>query len=444
MSSINSSLAENSAEVPETPVSNPNVLDASIFNRSVVESLIPNVRLSDSDPETGLDLFCYVSCSYTDSDLLKQCRGVIFNKDELVSKTFPYTIEYTETDNDEIMKNIDLKNCLVYDSYEGSIIKIFHYADKWYVCTNRKLDAFKSKWSSKDSFGFFFQKALENQFRTNEFFSEFSNIESEKVIEVFTNNFLDKDKQYVFLLLNNSENRIVCMEPKEPTIFHVGTFINGELSMNENIGISYPYKHTFSNIEEVYLYVDDIDYSKLQGVIIFAPNNKQYKILNRSYKNLYSARGNEASINFRYIQVRMDPKMNEMLRFLYNDKRDSFDEYENYLFKTSKVIYDAYVQRFIKKQYVSLPVEEFKVMSEAHAWHQQDRENNKISHNKIIEILNSQPPTNLNRIIRRLKLEKKLDGLNLEEKDVVRQKGLLPRNKQKELLPRNKQKINKE
>ena len=46
-------------------------------------------------------------------------------------------------------------------------------------------------------------------------------------------------------------------------------------------------------------------------------------------------------------------------------------------------------------------------MSNAHEWHQKDRDNNKISLDKIIEILNNQNPTILNRIIRRIKLEKK-------------------------------------
>jgi hypothetical protein len=427
MSSIDLSLAENSTKVSETMGSNPVIQGE--FSRAVVESLIPNVRLSDSDPESGLDLFCYVTCSYTDSELLKQCRGVIFKGNELVLKTFPYTIEYTEQEHNDIAHNIDLSKCLVYDSYEGSIIKIFYHCDKWYVCTNRKLDAFRSKWSSKDSFGFFFRKALEYQFKTNPRFEQrgFKDVDPENVIEVFTNNFLDKDKQYVFLLLNNCENRIVCQEPENPAVYHVGTFIKGELSMEEDVYIPYPYKHSFSNIEEVYKYVDDINYSKLQGVIVFAPDNKQYKILNIDYKNLYNARGNEPSINFRYLQVRMEPKMNEMLRFLYPNKIEIFDEYENYLYKTSKTVYDAYIERFIKKQFITLPVEEFKIMSEAHAWHQSDRENNRISHNKIIEVLNIQQPTNLNRIIRRLKLEKKNEGMDVEH--TKQQKPLLPRKK---------------
>ena len=155
MSSSDSLLATstNDSEIPVVSSSNENVE----FTRSNIEALGTNVRIVDSDPNTGLDLFCYVNCQKTDSSLLQQCRGVVFDKDKLVLKTFPYTIELSEaTDKQEITNNINLSECEVYDSFEGSIIKMFYYSGKWFVSTNRKLDAFRSKWASRESFGFFF------------------------------------------------------------------------------------------------------------------------------------------------------------------------------------------------------------------------------------------------------------------------------------------------
>jgi hypothetical protein len=415
------------------------------FTRTNIEALGTSVRLVDSDPESGLDLFCYVSCKKNDSDLLKQCRGVIFEGNDLVLKSFPFTIEYTENDNEEILKNINLSDCMVYDSYEGSIIKIFYFKNKWFVSTNRKLDAFRSKWSSKESFGFFFNKALEYQFEVNERLRENVpyNKEVDNPIQALTS-ILDTNKQYMFLLLNNGENRIVCNEPSEPSVYHVGTFINESLSVDEDIYIPYPKLHNFSSLDEIYEYVDSVDYKVKQGVHIFAPNNVQYKILNLDYQELYTARGNEPSINYRYLQVRMDSKKNEMLRFLYPQNIQSFDDYENILYDVSKKIYDGYVKRFIKKQFVTLPAEEFKVMSLAHEWHQSDRTNNRISNAKIIELLNDQTPTNLNRIIRRIKLERKTAPQNTEQQVSTQVNNKNDRRpgqyKHKKLLPLRKEK----
>lgn len=404
-----------------TSVSEVDSVNKNEFTRNNIELLGSSVRLVDSDPESGLDLFCYVNCKKDDCDLLKQCRGVIFNGNQLILKSFPYTIEYTEKDNDEIVSKINLSECKIYDSYEGSIIKVYYYNNKWFFSTNRKIDAFRSKWSSKQSFGYFFKEALEYQFSVNEKLKQFYNKESDNIIDIFTS-FLDKNKQYMFLLLNNKENRIVCDNPEVPTVYHVGTFINGNLSLDEDINIPYPPLKTFNNFDEIYEYVDKLDYKKTQGVHIFAPNNIQYKILNLDYQALYSSRGNEPSINYRYLQVRMDPRKNDMLRFLYPDNIQVFDDYENILYDVSKKIYDGYVNRFIKKQFVTLPVEEFKVMSLAHEWHQTDRTNNRINHNKIINLLNEQTPTNLNRIIRRIKLERKSTHLTTEQVSSVQVK----------------------
>ena len=392
------------------------------FNRVNIESLSTHIRLTDSDEENKLDLFCYINCNKTDSDFLKNCRGLVFNEDKLILRSFPYTIEYTEENNKEEIKN-DIesifKDCIFFNSYEGCLIRVFYFKNKWYISTNKKLDATRSKWSSKQSYGSFFEDALRYEFKNNEKLK--NNVtykeetDKENVCDIFCNNVLDKTKQYMFLLLNNQENRIVCLEPSRPTIYHVGTFIEGEISFEENIYIPYPEKFNFNNIEEVYSYVNEINCDVLQGIIIFAPNNIQYKILNNTYFKYFNARGNEPSIKFRYLQVRMDRENNRMLRQLYPYMQKDFEEYENYIFEASRTIYNAYVDRFIKKLYVTVPVEEFNTIKEAHKWYLEDKTSHKITYEKIIELLNLQTPTNLNKIIKRLKLNK-LSNENEKEK----------------------------
>ena len=420
------------------------------FNRPNIESVPSHIRLVDSDEENKLDLFCYINCNKTDPDFLKCCRGVVFNEEKLILKSFPYTTEYTENNNkEEISANIEsiFKDCVFYNSYEGCLIRVFYFKNKWYISTNKKLDANRSKWSSKQSYGVFFQEALHQEFQKNEKLK--NNVtyneetDRENACDIFFESVLDKSKQYMFLLLNNSENRIVCLEPLNPTIYHVGTFVNGELSLDENIYIPYPEKLEFTNINDVYNYVDKINYDILQGVVIFAPNNIQYKILNNTYFKYFNARGNEPSIKFRYLQVRMDPENNKMLHELYPHMKKDFEEYENYIFDASRVIYNAYVDRFIKKLYVTVPVEEFNTIKEAHKWYLEDKTSHRITYEKIIELLNIQTPTNLNKIVKRLKLNKLSPKESVENKPEnkdfrdeksthkVHKKRLLPKKEEK-------------
>ena len=290
------------------------------------------------------------------------------------------------------------------------------------------MDVFKSKWSSKQSYGIFFRDALMYQLENNEKLKEKLKdveINQDNIIDVFCNNILDKERQYMFLLLNNSENRIVCKEPENPTFYHVGTFIDGELNMKDDIYIPYPELLNFNSIDDIYLYNEEIDYNVLQGVIIFAPNNRQYKILNTHYYNYYNIRGNEPSIKYRYLQVRMNLEQNKMLHQLYPNNKKDFEEYENYIFEASKNIYSAYVNRYIKKLYVTVPSEEYNVIKEAHAWYLEDRKINKINYEKIMNILNKQTSTNLNKIIKRLKLGKNETTIVEKERKQPVQKRLL-------------------
>ncbi len=414
---------------PEIPVelNNTEVINTEGFTRKLVESMT-NVKLVDTD--NGLDYFCYIKCGPTDTENTKRSRGIGFHGDKLITSCFPYTYEYTKRDLPDTLFVEGFDKLLFYDAYEGSIIRMFYFGDKWYTSTNRKLDANKSKWSSRESFGHFFTQALDSEIEHNEKLrNSLPVIDGKTNLERFQDT-LDKDKQYMFLLLNNDQNRIVCLTPSRPTIYHVGTFINGELSMNEDINIPYPTKHNFTSVDDIFDYVDNIDFNKLQGIIIFAPDNTQYKIFNQEYYEYYRVRGNEPSIKFRYLQVRMDKRYNNLMHCLYPSFSAIFEEYENIIYNISKQIHKAYFDRFIKNEYVKVPPEEFNVIKYCHSWHLEDRINNKINLNKVIEILNQQQPTNINKMIRRFYGDKK--EKQDEKTHEVKTKNFIKRKKKEE------------
>jgi len=374
------------------------------FTRANIEGLGNHVHLVDSDEDSKLDMFCYVKCTEDDNSLIKQCRGVVFHGNDLVMKAFPYTIEYNHTEIDKYTDDLaDFDRWSFYVSYEGSLIRMFHFNEKWYVSTHRKLNAFRSKWASRVSFGTSFKAALLAEEENNKEFRS-GLPDGENILARFQET-LDTDKQYMFLVLNNSENRIVCDAPERPTLFHVGTFVNGELVMTEDIKLPCPKRLSFLDSNDLKLAIQDMSYKEHQGVICFGPDNRQIKVLHQDYQDLFKARGNEPSIKFRYLQVRMNRRYTNMLYHLYPNVAEMFDDYENTLYDIARSIYRAYVQRFIKKRYVTVPREEFAVIRECHSWHLADRSENRISLNQIIKVMNQQSPTHLNRMIRRFKLE---------------------------------------
>jgi len=386
--STTNDLSNNSVDLPSLGSLTLQATTNNNFNRETINSLGTSVKLTDKDDNNELDLYCYIKCGPDDSQQLKDCRGVVFNKDQIVMQAFSYTNEYT------IDKINDIKNileCDIFDSHEGALIRIFYFKNKWYTTTHRKLDAFKSKWSSKESFGSAFKKAIEaNNISFEHFYTG-----------------LDKKKQYMFLVRNSTSNRIVCDPPETPTVYHVGTFINGVLDLNDSCGVQKPVKHKFKSVIELEKYIDSSDFKKIQGVIIFSKDNKQYKIFSNKYNDLFKIRGNEPSVKFRYLQIRHDSAMVNMLYDLYPECIKQFEEYEYLIKDVATFIHTSYIDRFIKKQHVIVPKEEYNVIKECHGWYIADRDYNKINYNKVLQVLNMQTPTQINHMIRHLQFDNK-------------------------------------
>ena len=381
-----------------------------MITRETVQSN-PKIRLVDCDDSNNIQLFCYDTCDANDEEIVKISRGIVFSGDILVMKSFPFTYDYTEKENHEEIHALLHNNiCSIYDSFEGALLRMFFFNNKWYLSTNRKLDAYKSRWASRTTFGELFHQALQYEFITNEIFRKNLGGEAgggdDDIMNRFLN-ILNTRKQYMFLLLNNHENRIVCRYD-HPKFLHVGTFMDGNLSLqHENIGLDYPKQHLFESIDEMYRYVNTLDWNLLQGLIIFGQNNKQYKILNPTYIDLCKIRGNESSIKFRYLQLRNDTAKKEALRKLYPEWSATFDAYDQYIIDICNNILQGYINRYIRKIFVTLPLEQFIIMSEVHKWHVLDRENNKINLAMVQQTMNLQKPTSINQMVKKFILEKK-------------------------------------
>jgi hypothetical protein len=385
--------------------------NASELSRASVEVLVSErkVRLTDIDEDAGLDLFCNVNGVTENSDV----RGVIFSGDKIVLRGFPYPVEYDNTEAESVVDRLGpiFEDCTFYDAHEGALVRMFHFEGKWFMCTHRKLDAFRSNWSSKKSFGESFRSGLESEIETNDSLRSAMPSDEGDVIAQFQT-LLNPDRQYMFLIRNNADNRIVCAAPDRPTIFHVGTFVEGALitpgtqQVEDNIHVRSPMMHNFLSLDEVFAHVEQADPHHSPGVIAFAPGNQQFKILNGRYRKLFEVRGNEPNILFRYLDVRMDPEVKKTLEYLYPESIDGFLEYENNIYSVAKNIFQIYKSRFMNGNRVEkAPPQEFRVLYECHEWHKENRTTNRVTREKVIEVLNLQRATDLNQMIKHLRIE---------------------------------------
>ncbi len=391
------------------------------------------IKQFDYDPDHKFALYCYTDC-VDDSPLpVKNTRGVIIRKetlegepvgtDTIVMDSLTYTREYVP---DELQNSLtmDKTNMRFFVALEGTLLRVFNsrtenkegestlanVVSKWFLSTHRKLDAFRSRWASKESFGSLFESTIKSMtgFTLEEFYDR-----------------LNPEYQYIFLLLNNNDNKIVCNPPSEPTILHVGTFIDGKfitpstitketsseienaLSCNSRLNdIPGCTELHFTSVEEIEVYVRNCDWTKMQGVIAFK-DKFNFRVVHPEYKRLSELRGREKSIMYKYLQVRMNDKDVKDLYTLYPDFVPRFKEYEKTLFEVARYIYNSYVNRYIKKIYTRVPPDHFTVMVAAHEWHSESRETNKISLEKIIKFMNEQSAQNLNMMIKNTLKEKK-------------------------------------
>ena len=405
-------------DVSEAPVSEPSQL-----TMEAITAQGNKIRLVDSDPDNGdstVDLYCYVKCSANENNTVKACRGAVVSGGKILLQTFGFTPELVITEREQIIEAVgDLEGARVFDSHEGSLLRVFNVRGKWYVSTHRKLDAYRSKWASRESFGEIFEAAVNSEYNENETFHAKIDAQGSPTDDLLTKRILlsffaglDAEKCYCFLVRNTTENRIVCQPPERPTLYHVGTFdAGGSFSLDVDVGVPHPAEHTFSDSTELLNHAEQVNEDELQGLIVFQGSD-HVKIVTKAYADLFAVRGNEPSIKYRYLQVRMDTKMTDLLYQLYPRYTETFEDYENKLYAIAQGIYGAYVQRFIKKSYVTVPKEEYQVMRACHAWHLEDRSKNRISQRKVVEKLNEQTPTNLNKMIRHYATQQDEDKRN--------------------------------
>jgi hypothetical protein len=358
--------------------------------------------IEKTDDDEHLQIYSYKFCDNDSTTEIKNCRGLVFNGDTLISKSLGFTQEYNDTQKDIVMnQNIDLKQVKFFSSEEGTFIRLFYANEKWYLSTHRKLNAFNSRWGSDSSLSF-----------GQIFVNNISELGYES-LDVFTS-VLDNNYTYIFLIRNTTENRIVSNPPSynKPKVYFIGclssssypNFQNSEFIFNSPVSFNFPRQQqlSFDSWDEVFSYVFNTDPLNNQGVIGFYGNN-HFKILNSTYQLYSKVRGNEPDICFSYLKNRTNNVYSKMMYDLYPEHINSFLKYENLIVKIAKTIHNAYISRFVNKNYTVVPQDEYHIITDCHGWHISDRKNNKVTFSYVVNVLNKDKfSSTLYKIIKRM------------------------------------------
>jgi hypothetical protein len=369
------------------------------------ETSFDKKELKDVDLEQGLILTHFEDCNNLSEKNIKEKRGIITDMNgNLVCKTFPFIDEYTPFELENKNNILMTKNLRFFESHEGTLVRLYYYNNHWNLSTHKKINAFDSHWGSKESFGQMFINALIHEVKTNKI------LEYEKEEDIFDRYcmMLDPNYVYCYLVKNTLENRIVCDSPTNPTLFCLGIFDKqGTLQVYDekqdekvNSYIESPLEIKFKSVREVFEYVNNIYYRKLQGLLVYKPDGTLFKILNMKYHELYSIRGNQPSLKFRYLQIRKNEELVKKLISLYPYKESRFEFYENNLRLLSIKIFNAYIKRFIHKEYIILEKPQYALMMNIHSKYIENKI--KITQELVYNTINDLDPSKLMSLLRSL------------------------------------------
>ena len=373
-----------------------------------IQSLSDAIEKTDSDE--SLAIFSYRECCNTSPDEVKRCRGVVVDTTtaQPLFRSLGYAAEYTDQDWPGATLD-EFASIQFYRAEEGTLLRLFFASAsrKWYLSTHRKLDASRSRWSAGKPFGVMFEDALFHKtgWMTTDLTSR-----------------LDPAHVYLFLVRSSPETRIVCTGSTVPTMFHVGTILNGQQFdlATEIAGIGRPERVAFETPHEVVEFVRTINPYHHQGVIGFYPDGRHFKVVNSQYHFLSHVRGNEPSVAFRYLQVRCHPVYSQAMFTLYPEHVPKFQQYEQIILYIAKRIHNAYIARFVKHHNVVVSQEEYRIVRDCHGWHLTDRAKNRVTLDVVMQCL-SQPKftSTLNAIIRAELKPRKPVGASSDVKEVT-------------------------
>ena len=248
--------------------------------------------------------------------VVNECRGIILEKNtnKIVCYTFNKKTNFEWDHNDNI-----------YNSIDGTQIKVYYYNNQWNYSTTRCINADNAYWYSDKSFLKLFNECLENY--------------------NFDFNKLNIEYCYSFVICHK-ENRIVT-KYNENKLYHVLTRnLQNMKIIEDEIGIPKPNKINLNSKDELekLLHIED---SKNEGIFIWK-DGKHNKIKFNSYLRIKNMRTNTKDPLYEYLKNVCENRKDEYIKE-FSEYEDNFKNYEKKISMIINKLHYNYMESYVHK-----------------------------------------------------------------------------------------------
>jgi hypothetical protein len=323
----------------------------------------------------------YGVCDSNSPQEVRQTKGIIYRTtpeaETVVCKNIGFTPEISsETSTEQVQEQLKdifgTPETKMFKAYESSLLRIWfdHVGQHWYMSTNRKIDAFYSKWAKSESYGAIFTKLLREH-------------NPDMTLEQYYSR-LNKDFIYLFSVLSTRQNRIITTKENDECQF-IGAFdITKDFSFSfdhPNVVFSHPEEVTgLATVDELCKHVNSVDPIRQQGVMVITSglNPQCVKIVHPMYLRAFNIRNNTLTPLNRFIQL-MSKKYsgsvdntvvtetNDLIRELgdvYPELRGEFDNFKDVIASIAKNVRKAFIKRINGIKNVFIPKQQNQVLKE--------------------------------------------------------------------------------
>ena len=343
--------------------------------------------------------------SNLNDDLVKFFNGVIIEKSSL--KVVCFTLEKC-MEEDKVDDRLFNKDLIIQPVFEGTLIRLYYYNNKWNVSTKKMIDAFNAKWSSSKTFGEMFmeifpnfQISLEN---TNYCYSFLMGHKDNNIIEIDNNYLIHLNT--VDLINNTYINN--QFNDSLQYIKSIREYSKGLTSMSQEALVSY-----ITSLK------NDAGLNDI-GYMLINENGDCQKFMKNKFMEIRELWGNTNNRLFRYLNLRKNPdNLKKYLEVFPNDKK-SFLSFEHYLMNIATFILNVYRNRHISKKITKVPFYLRDTIYKIHGFYLQTK--NKVNFNDVNVILHDLDEKKFCFIINNIEKDKKKieeESKNTENTDAI-------------------------
>jgi len=266
-------------------------------------------------------------------------QGNILNENkELVIKGIPVCKELSSFDELREIYEKDIHKYRFRKFMDGTMIRVYNYQDKWYVSTNRCLEAKQSKWGSNKSFGDYFYELLTKLYHKEETF------ENEE--ELF-NKWFNKNFTYYFLIGSKEMN---VVENIEEDYIYLLSVLDKEFKEVDNWDFIYKF---VPELKKEDMNNDNLLKEENRGFMIYNTNERYVYFVN-NYQEKRNKFGNEKYLGLRLIDLIWDKEKHLLEQYLdkYPEHKRFVGDIKNTAKLFCKEAHILYKRRYIQKQFI--------------------------------------------------------------------------------------------